>query len=92
MPNKPNGKKLDKNDHAGMKNAAKIVKGAVVVAGLIFFIDSRPKGSGKSHEEVVTNGTDKACRSYGVPQCELIVCAVVPKPLRTHEWVIHLRI
>ena len=44
MPNKPNGKKLDKNDHAGMKNAAKIVKGAVVVAGLVFSLIPGLKG------------------------------------------------
>lgn len=44
MPNKLNSKKLDKNDHVGMKKAAKVVKGAVVVAGLIFSLIPGLKG------------------------------------------------
>lgn len=44
MANKNADKKMDKRDHAGMKKAAQIVRGGVVVLGLVCSVVPGLKG------------------------------------------------
>ena len=44
MAAKNNNKKMDKNDHSGMKKAAQVVKGFVVVGGLVLSVIPGLKG------------------------------------------------
>jgi len=41
---KNDNKKMDKNDHSGMKKAAQVVKGVVVLGGLVLSVIPGLKG------------------------------------------------